>query len=77
MLSTQPSNLIFEVGLDWDAFLVFFVQECDIKHMGAGGGGANSAAAFIERFIEDGVKWTHFDIAGASGTPGQPLAGNG
>ena len=53
------------------------LQECDIKHMGAGPGGANSAAAFIERFIEDGVKWTHFDIAGASGTPGDPLAGNG
>lgn len=43
--------------------------------MGAGPGGANSAAAFIERFIEDGVQWCHFDIAGASGTPGDSLAG--
>ena len=29
-------------------------------------GGASKAAAFLERFIEDGVKWAHLDIAGAA-----------
>ena len=28
---------------------------CDLKHTGAGPGGANSAAAFIEKFIDDDV----------------------
>eukprot|EP01052_Picozoa_sp_SAG31_P037046 SAG31_NODE_4714_length_3012_cov_26.602815_3_plen_228_part_00 len=51
--------------------------ECDLKHTGAGrAGGANTAAAFIGEFIEDGVNWCHFDIAGCSGTSGG-LTGNG
>ena len=29
-------------------------------------GGASSAAAFLEKFVKDGVKWVHLDIAGAS-----------
>jgi leucyl aminopeptidase len=28
-------------------------------------GGSSKAAAFLERFIEKGVKWVHLDIAGA------------
>lgn len=27
-------------------------------------GGASSAAAFLENFVEKGVKWVHLDIAG-------------
>lgn len=27
--------------------------------------GASRAAAFLEKFIEEGVKWVHLDIAGA------------
>ncbi|MFP4402226.1 MAG: leucyl aminopeptidase family protein [Candidatus Nanoarchaeia archaeon] len=29
-------------------------------------GGASSAAAFLEKFVKEGVKWVHLDIAGAS-----------
>jgi leucyl aminopeptidase len=50
--------------------------ECDLKHTGGRAGGANTAASFLEEFIEEGVQWMHLDIAGASGTPGG-LAGNG
>jgi leucyl aminopeptidase len=28
-------------------------------------GGSSKAAAFLERFIEKGVKWVHLDIAGS------------
>ncbi len=28
-------------------------------------GGSSRAAAFLERFVEKGVKWIHLDIAGA------------
>lgn len=27
-------------------------------------GGASKAAAFLENFVEKGVKWAHIDIAG-------------
>lgn len=29
-------------------------------------GGASNAAAFLERFVDEGTKWVHLDIAGAS-----------
>jgi leucyl aminopeptidase len=29
------------------------------------GGGASTAAAFLERFVNPGVNWAHIDIAGA------------
>ena len=31
-------------------------------------GGASQAAAFLEKFVEKGVKWAHIDIAGPADT---------
>lgn len=36
----------------------------DMKNMGARYAGSITAAQFLKRFIEDGVKWAHLDIAG-------------
>ena len=36
----------------------------DVKNVGPREGGSITAAQFIKRFIEDGVKWAHLDIAG-------------
>lgn len=37
----------------------------DLRSTGKGrGGGASTAAAFLEKFVEDGVLWAHLDIAG-------------
>ncbi len=37
----------------------------DIKNIGPGGqAGSITAAQFLKRFIDDGVKWAHLDIAG-------------
>jgi leucyl aminopeptidase len=39
----------------------------DIKNIGSGkGAGSATAAHFLERFIQDGVKWAHLDIAGTA-----------
>lgn len=38
----------------------------DIKNSGGRQGGTITAAAFIEKFIEKEVKWTHLDIASAA-----------
>lgn len=36
----------------------------DMKNIGARGAGSITAAQFLQRFINDGVKWAHLDIAG-------------
>ncbi|MBB5519789.1 leucyl aminopeptidase [Amphiplicatus metriothermophilus] len=40
----------------------------DMKNVGPKEGGSSSAAAFIGRFIKDGVAWAHLDIAGKAWT---------
>ena len=38
---------------------------CDLKSTGKGkGGGACTAAAFLEAFVEPGVNFAHVDVAG-------------
>ncbi|MEA3000740.1 MAG: leucyl aminopeptidase [Sphingomonadales bacterium] len=36
----------------------------DMKNVGPREGGSITAAAFIQRFVENGLKWAHLDIAG-------------
>jgi leucyl aminopeptidase len=36
----------------------------DIKNIGPRYAGSITAAQFIKRFVQDGVKWAHLDIAG-------------
>ena len=40
-------------------------EHCDLSNMGKyRQGGASQAAAFLENFVEKGVRWAHLDIAG-------------
>jgi leucyl aminopeptidase len=39
-------------------------QIADMKNSGVREGGAITAATFLGRFVENGVKWAHLDIAG-------------
>jgi leucyl aminopeptidase len=36
----------------------------DIKNVGPREGGSITAAQFLQRFVNEGVKWAHLDIAG-------------
>ena len=36
----------------------------DMKNVGPRGGGSITAAQFLQRFVDEGVKWAHLDIAG-------------
>ena len=36
----------------------------DVKNVGPRGAGSITAAQFLQRFVEDGVRWAHLDIAG-------------
>ena len=35
-----------------------------MKNVGPREGGSITAAQFIQRFVEDGVRWAHIDMAG-------------
>jgi leucyl aminopeptidase len=39
-------------------------QIADMKNVGPRGAGSITAAQFLQRFVEKGVKWAHLDIAG-------------
>ena len=39
-------------------------QIADVKNVGPREGGAITAAHFIKRFVDDGMKWAHIDMAG-------------
>ncbi len=41
----------------------------DMKNVGPREGGSITAAQFLQRVVEDGVKWAHLDIAGAVSRP--------
>ena len=36
----------------------------DMKNIGGKGAGSITAAQFIQRFVDDGVRWAHLDVAG-------------
>ncbi len=36
----------------------------DMKNIGGKGAGSITAAQFIKRFVDDGVRWAHLDVAG-------------
>jgi leucyl aminopeptidase len=36
----------------------------DMKNVGPREGGSITAAQFIQRFVDEGVRWAHLDIAG-------------
>jgi leucyl aminopeptidase len=36
----------------------------DMKNVGPRGAGSITAAQFLQRYVESGVKWAHLDIAG-------------
>ncbi|MEX2454149.1 MAG: leucyl aminopeptidase [Rhodospirillaceae bacterium] len=38
----------------------------DMKNVGGRWGGSITAAQFLQRFVKDGVKWAHLDIAGVT-----------
>ena len=45
----------------------------DVRNIPSDGGqgGAITAALFLQRFVEEGVKWVHWDVNGASGDGGE------
>lgn len=71
----ELSALIYSAGLKtndplWRMPLSAYYKEslkshvADLNNMGGPGAGSAKAAEFLNAFVQDGVKWAHFDIAG-------------
>ncbi|KAI4291029.1 hypothetical protein PAPHI01_0303 [Pancytospora philotis] len=69
------AELIYRAGVDtneplWRMPLSSFYRDAlkshvaDLNNMGGPGAGSAKAAEFLHAFVEQGVKWAHFDIAG-------------
>ena len=52
----------FPLGVAYDKLIDSPIA--DIKNVGPREGGSITAAQFLQRFVNDGVKWAHLDIAG-------------
>lgn len=69
----QVNELVWEMPVtDYHKKLVS-PKHCDLSNApGAVEAGASQAAAFLQCFVEEGVKWCHMDIAGTAmlGTDG-------
>ena len=64
----------------WNMPLVDFHTEdmkgtyADLSNISSGkGAGSATAAAYLEQFVEDGIPWAHFDIAGTGWSVGNRL----
>ncbi|MCH8926519.1 MAG: leucyl aminopeptidase [Proteobacteria bacterium] len=69
----MPLGESYDKNIDSDA--------ADMKNVGARGGGAITAAQFLQRFVDKGMPWAHLDIAGVTweskAKPTAPKGGTG
>ena len=57
---------LWRLPLDPSYDAIMNSEIADIKNKGSEGAGSIVAAQFLQRFVKDGVKWAHLDIAGTS-----------
>ncbi|WP_375209245.1 leucyl aminopeptidase [Hyphomonas jannaschiana] len=60
------------MGPEYDALLKS--KFADMRNIGGRAAGSITAAQFLKRFVKDGVKWAHLDIAGAAWVEGEKAA---
>ena len=63
-ISTNERLWRLPIGPEYDRLINSSIA--DMKNIGPRDAGAITAAQFIKRFINDGVKWAHLDIAGVT-----------
>jgi leucyl aminopeptidase len=57
------------MGPEYDALIKS--KFADMRNIGGRAGGSITAAQFLKRFIKDGVRWAHIDIAGVAWVEGE------
>ena len=62
--ATVTGEKVWRMPLDKAFDKMIDSRFADMKNMGGRWGGSNTAAAFLQRFIEKDMPWAHLDIAG-------------
>ncbi len=60
------------LGSEYDSLLKS--KFADMRNIGGRAAGSITAAQFLKRFVKDGVKWAHLDIAGVAWVEGEKAA---
>ena len=60
------------MGPEYDSLLKS--KFADMRNIGGRAAGSITAAQFLKRFVKDGVKWAHLDIAGVAWVEGEKAA---
>ncbi|MBU2605047.1 MAG: leucyl aminopeptidase [Alphaproteobacteria bacterium] len=60
------------MGPEYDSLLKS--KFADMRNIGGKAAGSITAAQFLKRFVKDGVKWAHLDIAGVAWVEGEKAA---
>jgi leucyl aminopeptidase len=61
---TASGDKLWRLPMNDDYNKIMDSQIADMKNSASREGGSITAACFLGRFVEDGVKWAHLDIAG-------------
>ncbi|MEQ1698183.1 MAG: leucyl aminopeptidase [Hyphomicrobiaceae bacterium] len=64
--STATGEKVWRMPLDKSFHKLIDSKNADVKNIGGRWGGACTAAAFLERFIQKDTAWAHLDIAGTA-----------
>jgi leucyl aminopeptidase len=61
---TASGDLLWRMPMNDNYNKIMDSQIADMKNSASREGGSITAACFLQRFVEEGVKWAHLDIAG-------------
>jgi leucyl aminopeptidase len=64
-------DTVWRMPMDQEFDDMLKTNHADVANVGGRDGGSSSAACFLGRFIEDGTRWAHLDIAGTASTGGK------
>ena len=73
--SKKTNEPLWEMPINKGYHKLLESKVADMKNTGGPLAGASVAAAFIENFIDDGIKWIHLDIAGTSSSKDHTATG--
>lgn len=70
-------DTVWRMPMDKEFDEMLKTNHADVANVGGRDGGSSSAACFLGRFIDEGTRWAHLDIAGTASTGGKNKAATG
>jgi leucyl aminopeptidase len=70
-------DTVWRMPMDKEFDDMLKTNHADVANVGGRDGGSSSAACFLARFINEGTRWAHLDIAGTASTNGKNKSATG